>query len=104
MKITQKFPLRERFGLIIQMTNAARSATHNIAEGFGRFHYQENIQFCRQSRGSLQELIDQCITAHDEGYIDQEEYEKGRELINQALALLNGYINYLGRAKSNINT
>lgn len=78
----------------------ARSTTHNVAEGFGRFHFQENIQFCRISRGSLYELIDQFITSLDEGYITQKEYEKGRGLISKALALLNGYINYLSRQKT----
>jgi len=70
-----------------------------VAEGFGRFHYQENIQFCRISRGSLYELIDQLITSLDECYITDGEYERGRELINGALVLLNGYIRYLNKAK-----
>jgi four helix bundle protein len=83
------------------MTRAARSTTHNIAEGFGRFHYQENMQFCRQSRGSLDELCDQFIVAQDERYITPEEYEEGRKVIGKALALLNGYIRYLGKAKLN---
>lgn len=46
----------EKYELVSQMRRASRSVTHNIAEGYGRFHYQENIQFCRISRGSLHEL------------------------------------------------
>ena len=49
----------------------------------------------------MQELIDQLITARDEKFITVEEYEEGRKLIDRALPLLNGYINYLGRAKQN---
>ena len=98
--LIKKFPKEEQYSLIDQMRRASRSTTHNIAEGFGRFHFQENIQFCRHSRASLYELIDQFITAFDEQYISKEEYEKGRELINKALAILNGYINYLIKAKS----
>lgn len=97
--LVKKFPDKEKFALSDDMTRAARSATHNIAEGFGRFHFQENVQFCRQSRGSLDELLDQFITALDEKYITEDEYERGKELIDKALALLNGYINYLLRAK-----
>jgi len=93
------YPKEERFGLVDDMKRAARSTTHNIAEGFGRYHFQENIQFCRISRGSLCELIDQLITSRDEGLITDSDYEKGRELIDRALALLNGYINYLSRQK-----
>lgn len=77
------------------MLRAARSTTHNIAEGFGRFHYQENIQFCRISRGSLYELKDHLICSLDEGFIASEEYKKGLELIDKSTALLNGYVNYL---------
>jgi four helix bundle protein len=102
MQLIKKFPKEEKFGLSDDMKRAARSTTHNIAEGFGRFHYQENIQFCRQSRGSLHELIDHLITAKDDGYIHHDEYTEGRELISKALALLNGYINYLSKQKERI--
>lgn len=98
-ELVKKYPKSEQFSLVDDMKRAARSTTHNIAEGFGRFHFQENIQFCRISRGSLYELIDQLITSLDEGYITNEEYEKGRELIEKALILLNGYIRYLVKAR-----
>ena len=98
-ELVKKFPSDEKYGLVQDMRRAARSTTHNIAEGFGRYHYQENIQFCRHSRGSLHELIDQLITSLDEEYISKEDYEQGRSLIDRALALLNGYINYLSRQK-----
>lgn len=99
MKLVKKFPHEEKFSLANDMTRAARSVTHNIAEGFGRFHFQENIQFCRLSRGSLQELVDQLITAYDESYISKKDYSEGKHLIDKAMALLNGYINYLLKAK-----
>ncbi len=98
-KLTKKYPKEERFALVDDMKRASRSTTHNLAEGFGRFHYQENIQFCRHSRGSLHELIDQLITSLDDGFITKEDYSEGRLLINHALGLLNGYINYLNRCK-----
>lgn len=69
-KIVKKYPKEERYRLVDDMMRAARSTTHNIAEGFGRFHYQENIQFCRISRGSLYELKDQIISSLDEGFYD----------------------------------
>ena len=102
-ELVKKYPKEEKFGLVDDMKRSGRSATHNIAEGFGRFHYQENIQFCRHSRGSLYELIDQLITSKDDGYITSEEYEKGRALISKSLALLNGYINYLSKQKKRTN-
>jgi four helix bundle protein len=98
-RLVKKYPPEEKFRLVDDMTRAARSTTHNIAEGFGRFHFQENIQFCRQSRGSLHELIDQLITSFDDGFITQEDYSTGRTLISDAIGLVNGYINYLIRCK-----
>lgn len=102
-KLVKKYPKDEKYSLVDDMKRAARSTTHNVAEGFGRFHFQENVQFCRISRGSLYELIDQLITSLDEGHIAQEEYEKGRDLISKALPLLNGYIKYLSHQKDRIS-
>ena len=102
-ELLKKYPKEEKFALVDDMKRAARSITHNIAEGFGRFHFQENIQFCRISRGSLYELIDQLITSNDEGYITTEDYETGRSLIEKALPLLNGYIRYLSDQKQYTN-
>jgi four helix bundle protein len=93
--IVKKYPRNERFSLVNNMLRAARSTTNNIAEGYGRFHYKENIQFCRVSRGSLYELRDRIICSFDEGFIENGEYRKSLELITKVTALLNGYINYL---------
>lgn len=99
IKLTKTFPPEEKFRLVDQMKRCSRSVTSNIAEGFGRFHYQENIQFCRHSRGSLNELLDHCIAAYDEEYIDEENLKNYREKINSNLRILNGYINYLRKQK-----
>ena len=48
--IKEAFPKTEEYRLKSQLLDSSRSVTANIAEGFGRFHYQENIQFCRQTR------------------------------------------------------
>ena len=94
-ELVKSYPKEEQYSLVDNMKRAARSTTQNIAEGFGRFHYKENLQFCRISRGSLFELIDDLITSIDEGFISKEDYELGRNKIAKALALLNGYIKYL---------
>jgi four helix bundle protein len=100
-KLVKKYPMEEKFRLVDDMLRASRSTTHNIAEGFGRYHFQENVQFCRYSRGSLHELKDQLICSLDEGLISKKEFEQGIALIETALALLNGYINYLSKRKNN---
>jgi len=52
-KLVKNFPQEEKYKLVDQVIRASRSVTANIAEGFGRYHYQEYAQYCRQSRGSL---------------------------------------------------
>lgn len=79
------------------MRRASRSATYNIVEGYGRFHFKEDVQYCRISRGSLYELLDQFITAMDEEYISDVENQKYKKQISECLAVLNGYINYLNK-------
>ena len=98
--IVKTFPPDEKFRLIDQILRASRSVTANIAEGFGRFHYQEYIQFCRQSRGSLYQIIDHLIVAAEEKYFTEAELNEMRKEINNCLAVLNGFINYLLKAKS----
>lgn len=93
-------PKTEEYKLKDQIVRCTKSVTNNIAEGYGRFNYQENIQFCRISRGSLFELIDHLIIAIEENYLEQKEYLVIKENINKSLALLNGYINYLIKVKA----
>ncbi|RAQ38759.1 four helix bundle protein [Arthrospira sp. O9.13F] len=93
---TVKFwPSEERYELTKQIKRSTRSVTANIAEGFGRHHHQENIQFCRQARGSLTESLDHLITAQDEGFISDSDMAIFREEYGHCLRLLNGYIAYL---------
>jgi len=94
-KLCKKFPDEEKFRLANQMIRASRSSTANIAEGYGRFHFQENIQFCRQSRGSLFELMDHVLVAEECEYIYSEEKVKLIKHVISAIRLLNGYIKYL---------
>jgi four helix bundle protein len=93
--VIKELPTEERYDLASQMRRAAISCSANIAEGYGRFHYQENIQFCRISRGSMYETQDHLITCIDNEYISKELYDKIWELSLNAIKVLDGYIRYL---------
>ena len=80
--------------------DSSRSITANIAEGFGRFHHQENIQFCRNSRGSLDETLDHIITAYDDKYITKEIVTEVNKDYKDCLKEINSYIKYLKTAKN----
>jgi four helix bundle protein len=93
-------PKEERYSLASQILRSARSTTANIAEGYGRFHYLDNAKFCSNARGSCFETLDHLITANDEDMISDELLSDGRELVNEAGKILNGYIKYLRRQAS----
>jgi four helix bundle protein len=94
-KIVKCFPVGEKYRLIDQMFRASRPLTVNLAEGCGRFHYKETIQFYRQARGSLFELIDHLTVALDEGYIKENEFRFFRNECYKILKMLNSYIKHL---------
>src|SRR4030042_5431219 len=98
-KLIKNLPEEENYNLISQMRRAATSLTNNIAEGHGRYHYQENIQFCRQSRGSLSELIDDLNICLDEQYFPEDYLNNLKQDASEINKRLNGYISYLKRRK-----
>ena len=98
--VAKTFPKEEKYRLTDQIIRASRSIPANIAEGFGRFHHQENIQFCRIARGSLYETLEHIICANEENLITEETYQELRNQFNEVLKLLNGYIAYLKKSKA----
>ena len=101
--LARTFPPEEKYDLVSQIKRSSRSVTANIAEGHERFHYQENIQFCRKARGSLTETLDHLITAFDEEYITKEVLIEFQDKLDKSLKILNGFIGYLLRVKDQSN-
>ena len=91
-KVTENFPIKERFSLVDQMRRAAVSVTSNIAEGFSRQFKKEKVQFYSTAKSSITEIQNQLIIARDIGYLSQDEFDK---LANQSVTvskLLSGLI------------
>ncbi|HEY4325498.1 MAG TPA: four helix bundle protein [Mucilaginibacter sp.] len=99
-KLTKRFPAEEKYRLTDQLVRCSRSIGNNIAEGHGRFHYQENIRFCIIARGSLSETLDHLIVALDENYITDETFKLFETEYDYCLKLLNGYIQFIKRKKN----
>ena len=98
--LIKKLPNIEEYNLRSQMRRGKLSVTNNIAEGFGRYHYQENMQFCRQSRGSICELIDDFIECYANAYIDENERDELKDEAYHLIKVLNGYIASIKRQKA----
>jgi four helix bundle protein len=98
-RLIRLLPPEERYCLANQMRRAALSVTNNIAEGHGRWHYQENIHYCRIARGSVDELIDDFNTCQDEAYGDQTLVAALKVEAYELIRRINGYIAYLRKSK-----
>ena len=59
--LTENLPRREDYGLTSQIRRSALSITGNIAEGFGRKHTKDKLNFYYDSRGSLAETKSHLI-------------------------------------------
>ncbi|MFZ5552385.1 MAG: four helix bundle protein [Bacteroidota bacterium] len=98
--LVKTLPQQEQHKLQSQLLRSSRAVTSAIAEGFGRFHHLENIQFCRQARGSLMETLEHLIIASDEGFISPVTLEEFRNKQADCLRILNAYISHLKKAKN----
>ena len=97
--LIRQLPVEERYCLGTQMRRAAVSVSNNIAEGHGRWHYRENIHFCRTARGSVGELIDDYNACVDENYGDAQIVQELKCEAQQLIARINSYIAYLRKSK-----
>ena len=97
--ITDNFPDTEKFGLASQLRRAGVSIPSNIAEGAGRFHEKEFIQFLYISRGSLAEVETQLEIARRRGYVKSIDSSINTSI--RIRKMINGLIEHLkGRRNS----
>lgn len=94
-KVLINLPSSEKFDLHSQLLRASRSSTANIAEGWGRYHFKENVKFLLYARGSVAEILDHGIEAKSWDYISDETLKEIRNQTDHCLRLINGYIRYL---------
>ena len=98
-QIAPALPKHEQWDLGKQIRRSSKSIGANIAEGYGRYYFQDNVRFCYNARGSLLETIDHLVIARDLGYIEPKLYMDARSLADSSYRLLNGYIAYLKKRK-----
>jgi|ERR1700686_2634549 len=101
--LTKAYPSEERYGLISQTRRAAISIPSNIAEGLGRNHKKDSLQFLYISRGSAYELETLLSVALMIDIINQNSYNGLNKILESNIKLITGFINYLDQKPSTIN-
>jgi four helix bundle protein len=92
-------PAEEKWNLGQQLRRSSLSISANIAEGYGRFYYQDNVRFCYIARGSLEETLSHLIFAFEVGFIPEPLYKNLESEGEEIDKMLNGYIGYLKKSK-----
>lgn len=88
------------YGLRDQITRAAGSTMHNIAEGFDGGSNAEFIKFLRYSQRSCSEVQSQLYVARDQDYLTRDEFDAIYAQAELTHAKVGGFIRYLLSAPS----
>lgn len=80
-----------------QMIRSSDSIAANIAEGYGRFHYKENKQFCYYSRGSVLETKTWLRKANSRKLITEDQHSLFITKLETIHIKLNAYIKSIGK-------
>ncbi len=98
--ITERWNFYQKDTLGKQLTRAADSIALNISEGYGRFHYAENRNFCWYSRGSAFETATCVQKAKKRNMLTEEECDTLKSKLLLYFKLVNPYIKSIGKNKT----
>ena len=79
-----------------QLVRAADSISANIAEGRGRYNFQDNRRFVKIARGSLYETISWLRLAYARQIVTNQQVSKFKPIIDELSPRLNAYLNSIG--------
>jgi four helix bundle protein len=102
-RVLPLLPAEEKWNLNQQIRRTSLSVSANIAEGYGRFYYQDNVRFCYNARGSLEETFSHLAFAFEANLIPEELYKELEQEGEEIDKMLNGYIGYLKKSKKGAN-
>ncbi len=94
-KLTEKLPRCEDYALRGQMRKAAISIAGNIAEGFGRYHTKDKLNFYFFSRASASEEISHLLCGQKVNYFTTDDITSVIQKCKQAIGDLNKLIKSL---------
>lgn len=81
-----------------QLVRAADSISANLAEGHGRYHFKDRLNYCYYARGSLQETKSWLSKAERRGLIPKGQ-NRLKEIVEILPKKLNAYIGSIRNAQ-----
>ena len=94
--LVDKWNYFEKKTLGSQFVEAADSIGLNISEGYGRYFYKENRNFCYYSRGSAKETQTISVKAENRRLISEMDYENLQQKFERYFKIMFGYIKTIG--------
>ncbi|HMU45803.1 MAG TPA: four helix bundle protein [Chitinophagaceae bacterium] len=98
--VVEKWDYFPKKTLGAQFVDAADSIALNISEGYGRFHYKENKNFCYYSRGSAKETLSAATKARSRNLINEEDFTLLSQKLDSYFHLMFGYTNAIGKSEN----
>ena len=102
-EVLPQLPSQENWALANQLRRAVQSIPANIAEGYGRYYFQESVRFCYIARGSLEETFSHLALAYKLEYLSDETHKNLTAEIQELRRMLNGYISFLKESKRGVS-
>ena len=94
-RATDRFPSRERYGLVDQLCRASVAIPSDVAEGKGRLSRKEFIQMLSRARGSSYEVQTQLEISRNLGFLPDQAFEDLLTKAGEVSRLLSGLIRNL---------
>jgi four helix bundle protein len=102
-ELTKTWPPEEKYRLTDQIIRSSRSTGDNLAEGFGRYHFNDKLKFYGDAKASLEETEGPILKAQHNAYLSAEEAQELFALIQEDRYLINRLITNLRTARDRWN-
>ena len=102
-EVLPALPPEEKWALNQQIRRASVSIFANIAEGHGRYYYQDNVRFCYIARGSLEETLSFLDFCQEMEFINKTLFSSLAKDGEEISRMLNGYIAHIKATKQGVN-
>ena len=91
-KLTDMFPVEEKYGMISQLRRASISVVSNISEGASRRTHRERTRFYEIARSSLVEIDTQIELSLELNFLTKDDIMLLNENANEVFAMLSAMV------------